>query len=90
MLVAVHYMSELPDEFEIVVGLLLDKFLGDRLSHLNDCQLSYRTSAVQHHYAVKLEIFAKFPNENEEFIYRLKYPEPKRVGVPLGRDSEYT
>jgi len=91
MLVAEHYMGDVPDEFDIVIHLLLEKFVGkDRLTDLDNSTLSYQIKTVPEHYGVKLEIFADFDSPDDELIYRLKYPEHKRVGVGIGPNSDYT
>lgn len=91
-LVAVHYMSDWPDNFEIFIGMVLDKFLGERLKELEsyNCAFSYITKQVPDYYAIKLEIFAEFPNENDRLVYTIKYPKPRTIGVPVGQDHEYT
>ena len=90
MLVAVHYLSDLPDEFDILIHLLLEKFLGaDRLADLATSKLSYQIKTVPDHYGVKLEIFADFDSPSDELIYKIKYPEHKQVGVGIGQGSDY-
>ena len=91
MLIAEHYMGDVPDEFDLVIHMLLEKFVGkDRLTDLDSTRLRYRVTTVPEHYGVKLEIFADFDSPDDELIYRLKYPEHKRVGVGIGPDSDYT
>jgi len=91
MLVAEHYLSDLPDEFDILIHLLLEKFLGeDRMSDLAKSTLSYRVSTVPEHYGVRLQIFADFDSPNDELIYKLKYPSHKQVGVGIGPGSDYS
>jgi hypothetical protein len=91
MLIAEHYMSDIPDEFDILIHLLLEKFVTrERLDDLANSKLSYNVKTVPQHYGIKLEIFADFDSPNDELIYKLKYPNHILCGVGIGGDSDYT